>query len=136
MVLPNMKERLKKAEQLRKKPEGPFRIVPPDEGPKRPPWMNRVYRNNRYIVMIDDHKQTTHGEAICAMVQTVSGRPIENHWSEMQRIKNEIFGPDTLGIEYYPKQHNLIDQANIYWLWIFPDGTIPTMINKSKIRRK
>lgn len=88
--------------------------------------MTRAFVNNRYIVMIQDAKQTTHGAAICAMVQTVDDQPIKNHWRELQRIKREIFG-DVMAIEYYPTEHDLIDDHNIYWLWIFPEGVIPKM---------
>ncbi|WP_257294462.1 hypothetical protein [Endozoicomonas sp. YOMI1] len=31
----------------------------------------------------------------------------------MQSIKNKLFGPDALGIEYYPPEQQLTDKANI-----------------------
>jgi hypothetical protein len=123
-----LRERIKLAEKMRKKPEYPFQLKPKSYGPPQAIWMDRVYSNNRYIVMIDDHRKTTHGEAICALIQAVDGLPIKNHWSELQRIKNEIFGPETLAIEYYPAESKLTNDHNIYWLWIFPDGIIPTKI--------
>lgn len=79
--------------------------------------------------MIQDDKETTHGPAICAMVQAIDAQPIKNHWRELQRIKREIFG-DVMAIEYYPSDFDLIDDANIYWLWIFPEGVIPKMKRK------
>lgn len=124
----SIRERLKIAEKLKKEKETPLKLVKPEHGPPRPSWMTRVYKNNRYIVMIDDHRKTTHGEAICAMIQAVDDRPIRNHWSEIQRIKNTIFGKEAVGIEYYPAQSKLTDDHNIYWLWIFPEGVIPTML--------
>jgi hypothetical protein len=39
-------------------------------------------------------------------------------WSHKQRIKNEIFGHDVQAIEIYPPEGDLIDGANMYWLWI------------------
>jgi hypothetical protein len=48
----------------------------------------------------------------------------EHNWSKIQRIKNEVFGEDAVALEVYPKQRNLIDVANIYWLWILPEGFI------------
>lgn len=93
-----------------------------------PDWMTRAFKNNRYIVMIDDNRKTTHGTAICAMVQKTNDTPIVNHWSEMQKIKNEIFGAETTAIEYYPAESELIDHHNIYWLWIFPNDLIPKAI--------
>lgn len=124
-----LKERLKVAARMKKKPETPFKQIDLSLQIGKPTWMTRAFSNNRYIVMIMDNAPTTHGNAIRAMVQTVDDKPIQNHWSEMQRIKSEIFGLDTMAIEYYPPSNELVDQHNIYWLWIFPDGIIPKLLN-------
>lgn len=116
-------------QELLSTPEIPFKMVDLSNKP-HPEWMTRSYHNNRYIVMIDDNAKTTQGEAIRAMVQTLDDEPIVNHWSEMQRIKNEIFGEETMAIEYYPASSELTDTCNIYWMWIFPSGVIPIPINK------
>jgi 1-acyl-sn-glycerol-3-phosphate acyltransferase len=120
-----IKARLKEAERRKRKPEGRFIEVDLTER-EHPKWMTRAFANNRYIVMIMDNAETDKGKAIRAMVQTVDDKPIERHWKEMQRIKNEIFGPEVMAIEYYPKESELQDLHNIYWMWIFPEGTIPT----------
>lgn len=122
-----IKARLKEAEKRKRLPEGEFKAVDLSER-EHPKWMTRAYANNRYIVMIMDKSPTDKGFAIRAMVQTVDDKPIENHWREMQRIKNEIFGVDKMAIEYYPPQSDLVDQHNIYWMWIFPEGIIPKPI--------
>ena len=93
-----------------------------------PPGMTRAYRNNRYTVMIFDNTQTSHGPAIKALIQRHDDEPIPGHWRQIQDIKNELFGPETTGIEYYPAESNLLDTHNIYWLWIFPPGVIPLYI--------
>jgi len=90
-----------------------------------PVWMTRCYQNGHYIVMINDNCETTKGTAIKAMVQKVNNMPLVNHWSEMQKIKNEIFGPETVAIEYYPAQSELTDMANIYWMFIYPSDVLP-----------
>lgn len=106
------------------KPEGAFVQIDLASGPFYG-WMTRAYRNNKYTVMIMDDCPTTHGPAIRAMVQKHDDTPFINHWATMQRIKNEIFGIETTAIEYYPAQSELVDQHNIYWMWIFPEGIIP-----------
>lgn len=121
------KERNKIARLLMKERETPFAAVDLNKIP-HPPWMTRCFRNNRYIVMIMDNCPTTHGPAIRAMVQNHANTPITNHWAEMQRIKNQIFGEEVTAIEYYPKQSELTDQANIYWMWIFPENVLPIPI--------
>jgi hypothetical protein len=43
-------------------------------------------------------------------------------WKEKQRLKDEIFGKNRMAIEIYPLDEDLVDQANLYHLWVFPDG--------------
>jgi hypothetical protein len=94
-----VKARLREAEKRKRLPEGKFKQVELAER-QHPKWMTRAYANNRYIVMVMDNAETDKGPAIRAMIQTVDDRPIQNHWSELQRIKNEIFG--VTAIEYFP----------------------------------
>ena len=89
--------------------------------------MTRAFSNNLYIVMIFDSTETNEGIiAQKAMVQQVDAKPIKNHWREMNRIKNELFGEEKTAIEYYPAKSRLIDEHDIYWLWIFEEGVLPT----------
>lgn len=44
-------------------------------------------------------------------------------WSHKQRIKNEIMGPESQGIEIFPPNDELIDGANMFWVW-FPDNKL------------
>jgi len=78
--------------------------------------------------MIFDNVITTKGPATKALIQRHDNAPIPGHWREIQNIKNEIFGKETVGIEYYPAESNLLDTHNIYWLWIFPPGVLPLYI--------
>lgn len=123
-----IKDRKSAAQEAFKKPAGKFEPCDLELITRIPPGMTRAYRNNRYTVMIFDNKKTTAGQAICALIQRYDNEPIKGHWREMQNIKNEIFGEETMAIEYYPAESRLLDTHNIYWLWIFPAGIIPTML--------
>lgn len=90
-----------------------------------PKGMTRAYRNTRYTVMVYDNAKTTKGEAIQILVQKHDGMTINNHWAEMQKIKNEIFGEEVTAVEYYPAESQLINTHNIYWMWIFSEGVLP-----------
>ena len=118
------KGRAKVADRLFKKPAGLFEAVDMTTR-DYPSWMTRAFVNNRYVVMIDDHAKTDKGTAIKAMIQRHDDSPIPGHWMELQNIKNELFGKETTGIEYYPAEGRLINDHNIYWLWIFPESLIP-----------
>lgn len=93
-----------------------------------PNGMTRAYRNTRYTVMVYDHTPVSTGTATRVMIQKHDDTPITGHWKELYKIKNEIFGEETIAIEYYPQKSRLIDDHNIYWFWIFPEGVLPTPI--------
>lgn len=42
-------------------------------------------------------------------------------WAEKQRIK-EAFYPDRAAIEVFPTADKLVDEANMYHLWVLPRG--------------
>ncbi len=112
------------ARMMMSRPQEPFEQIDLSTAKNIPDGMTRAYKNNWYVVMIYDNQETTHGKAIRIMVQRHDDEPIHS-WMDLQKIKNEIFGNEVVAIEYYPKQSELVDQHNIYWLWIFPEGVIP-----------
>ena len=40
-------------------------------------------------------------------------------WAQKMAIKNELFGENRFAIEVYPKQKNLVDDSDVYHLWVF-----------------
>lgn len=118
-------ERKKAAQKLFKLPPGKLEQVDLSVCRFIPDGMTRAYRNNRYTVMVYDNHITTHGPATRVMIQKHDDQPIMFHWREMQKIKNEVFGPETVAIEYYPAESKLINDHNIYWMWIYPPGILP-----------
>jgi hypothetical protein len=122
------KERKKAAARLMKLPPGKLEQCDLSVVRFIPPGMTRAFRNNRYTVMIFDNSPTSHGPAIRVMVQKLDNTPIMFHWREMQKIKNEVFGAETVAVEYYPAESELHDTHNIYWMWIYPAGVLPIPI--------
>lgn len=117
-----------KAKKLLKKPKGCLKPIDL-ENSNRPEWMTGAYSNNRYVIMIEDKVLMSNGEkAKKVMIQRHDDKPIPNHWKELQNIKNELFGNEKMAIEYYPRESQLVDKANIYWMWVFPDDVIPEPI--------
>lgn len=53
---------------------------------------------------------------------------IMNSWSHAQKIKDELLGEDFFGIQVFPKTKDLIDQANMYWLFCC-DGELDPELN-------
>lgn len=106
----------------------PFKAIDLTTAKKVPRGCTRAFANNRYIVTIHDNHPTTKGDVSLAMIQNVNGTRLKNHWSEMQSIKNEIFGREAIGIEYYPKESELVNKHNIYWMLICPEEMLPILM--------
>lgn len=80
-----------------------------------------------------------YAQKYCVMVRTIQieGLSIEHAcirnqestdipWAEKQRIKNEIFGKERVAIEYFPPESKLVDEANMYHIWVYPkEYTMP-----------
>jgi hypothetical protein len=43
-------------------------------------------------------------------------------WSELQRVKNEIAGPEAEAYEIFPAESRLVDGGPAYWLFVAPPG--------------
>lgn len=125
-----IKDRNKAARTLFAKSPGHLQLCDFSHVSRNPPGMTRAYRNNRYTVMIFENRVTTKGFDTQVLIQRLDNTPIAGHWREIQNIKNELFGRETVGIEYYPAESQLLDTHNIYWLWIFPPGVLPLFNSK------
>lgn len=79
---------------------------------------DRIFKNNRYVVQIYGWN-TGWGKCDRVLIRRADASAIHN-WHELQRLKNEIWGPECTALEVYPKASNLIDDKNIYWMWVFP----------------
>ena len=119
------RQRLLVARKEMKKPVTKFTPIDLSQVEFIPKGMTRAYRNTRYTIMIYDDTKVSTGTAIKCLIQKHDDTPILNHWSEIQKIKNEIFGKEVVAVEYYPAESELINEYNIYWIWIFPEGVLP-----------
>lgn len=93
--------------------------------------LDRVYVDEKqeYCVMIRT-VETEWGLVEHACIRNALNTDIS--WSEKQRIKNEIFGEDRTAIEVFPTTANLVDEANMYHLWVLPESfNIPFGLKES-----
>lgn len=116
------------AKKFNKQPVSEFKQIDLSKVGFLPFGMTRSFRNNRYVIMVFDNAKTTAGDAIQILIQKIDNTPILNHWAEIQKIKNEVFGKETTAIEYFPAESQLVDKYNIYWIWIYPPGVLPIPI--------
>ena len=99
-----------------------IQLAPPDPalyiGDQEPPAVD--YRNSRYHVALwfdgaDDHPM---GKWIHLSIKD-HDRTARHDWRDLQRIKNELVGPEYEAIEIYPAESRLVDTANQYHLYVF-----------------
>ncbi len=46
-------------------------------------------------------------------------------WDELMVIKNEMLGEDVLAVEIFPRDCDVVNEANVRHLWELPDGFLP-----------
>jgi hypothetical protein len=51
---------------------------------------------------------------------TIADPSCRHNWQHLQRIKNDLLGEEWEGVELYPQQSRLCDEANLYHLWCRP----------------
>lgn len=83
--------------------------------------INRCYTDEKheYAVMIRD-VETEWGLMQHAAIRNIDSTDIP--WAEKQRIKTEIFGSAATAIEVFPTTDDLVDEANMYHIWVLPIG--------------
>jgi hypothetical protein len=90
--------------------------------------VRRASRNRLYAVLIRP-VATDWGEVRHLAVRTASS--LEPPWRDKQRIKDELFGEAATAVEVMPPRGELIDAADMYHVWVLPDGfRLPFTIGK------
>lgn len=80
-----------------------------------------VLRNSRWFVFAYQPVDSWMGPTQLIMIRSALApwKLAAGHsWADFQRIKNELYGPEAQAVEYYPRETDLIDTANMYWLWV------------------
>jgi hypothetical protein len=107
------------------KPWTPFQeaTVPDAKWPKDE-FPSHVYLNSRYQVMVYDKRMV--GEMKHVSITHLSIKRLDKEsihdWRDLQRIKNELCGPEREAVELYPAESRLMDTSNQYHLWVLPEG--------------
>lgn len=72
--------------------------------------------NSLYLVFVNKMGELTH-----LSIRRLDREPCHD-WRELQRIKNELVGPECEGLELYPAESRLTDTSNQYHLWVINTG--------------
>ena len=79
---------------------------------------HQVHRNRVFAVLV----RMDHSGAIHLAVSNLSG--VRPTWPEMQRIKDDIAGPNVTAIEVYPPKAEVVDEADMFHIWVIR-GKLP-----------
>lgn len=89
-----------------------------------------AYANEVLSVQVSNH-DTAWGAVTHLWVHRHDDGPLT--WREMQRVKNELVGPERVAVEVYPPVSELVDGANMFHLWVLPEGfALPFSLKKSE----
>lgn len=90
--------------------------------PMAPDGVRHAYSNAKYSVL-EFHADTrsVFGTVTLLMIRRHDGAPI-TQWYELQRIKDEIAGANRTAVQVFPPHEQLRDSANLYHLWVMPEG--------------
>lgn len=127
---------LKKEARLRSRGEwGPWERISDEVRARtlgmRTGWVRdvrTVYKNSVFSVL---ERLDTSG-VLHIGISSLSG--IRPTWYEMQRIKDELFGTESTGVEIYPPAVDIVDGSDMFHLWILP-GEIPFGLKKINASR-
>lgn len=78
-----------------------------------------VAHRNKVFAVLD--RQDFSGARHLAVASLTGDRPT---WHEMQRIKDDLAGPEATAIEVYPPRSEVIDGADMFHIWVLP-GRLP-----------
>lgn len=100
---------------------------------------DEVWVNSRYQVNIDRDPPHGFGSEFAVVHLSIKRHdklPLHD-WRDLQRIKNELCGPDQEALELYPKESRVVDTANQYHLWVMPEGfTVPVGWGERKVEKE
>lgn len=84
-------------------------------------WPSEIregWGNNLYAVLIRPFVDENGDEVIHLAIRTLSS--LEPPWRDLQRIKNEICGPEGTAVQVMPPESELVDEADMYHMWVLP----------------
>lgn len=94
-------------------------IHPLNRFPRDPRTIYRAVTNQVLSVQFS-RVDTAWGEVIHLWLRRHDEQPMI--WRDAQRVKNELVGQDRVAVEVYPAQMDVVDEANMFHLWVLPAG--------------
>ena len=99
----------------------PMKFIRIEIDPVQPEGDQAIFQNNLYRAVVRQMSDGTNHISIRNMENST-----EIPWKHKQQIKNDICGSEREAVELFPAMSRIVDAANQYHLWVYPEGyTIP-----------
>lgn len=111
---------------------GPWEILTFPKGTIGKEWshgFDTAHRNKVFSVL----DRTLENGVRHLAISSLSG--IRPAWGEMQRIKDELAGCDKTAVEVYPPATEIVDQANMFHIWVLPEPLPFSLFTRRKAER-
>ena len=83
-----------------------------------------LWLNSRYQVAVRRQAGGPWGPMVHLSVRRLDRAPLRD-WRDLQRIKDDLVGPEAEGVELFPAESRLVDSANQYHIYAFPAFRFP-----------
>lgn len=83
--------------------------------------VDEVWANDEYEVIVRYMEPRGKGGALHLSIKRFDREPFRD-WRHLQAIKNEVCGWEREGVELFPAESRLVDQANQTHLWVMAAG--------------
>jgi hypothetical protein len=99
--------------------------IPPSEWPFEHIALRSVWVSKKYLVQLYDEASSVMPIlmrlSICRTVRGSDDRWVDGiHWDELQAVKCEVGFGDWFGLEIYPREADVVNDANFRHLWLLP----------------
>lgn len=99
--------------------------IPPEEFPPVEPMPIRAWRSRHYLAQVYAAGSIAYPSlirlSICRTRIQVGGRwEARLTWDELMQIKRDVGLGDWYGVEVYPRDKDIVNDANMRHLWLMP----------------
>lgn len=78
---------------------------------------DRAWKNNHYVVQLYYDDRVVNGIMMDKWMIRRNDSQTINGFYELQNVKNKLIGEDVEAYQVFPKKNDLVDVANLYWLF-------------------
>jgi len=106
--------------------------VPRDQWPRVEHDEHRleVWISSYFLVQVFDESHGVRRLSVCRTTMGPDGRWDDGiSWDELMDVKRQLGLGDAYGVEVYPRDQDIVDEANMRHLWLLPE---PLQIGWSK----